>query len=161
MGDMKWEQKNGEGLQLRRRTDKEEIMPKLFNNSSRTHINLYLSTLIYNMYDFMFRNSYICVYVCVIVTERQTESGRRERVDPLGLTILPTRTKDKQKSRARHEKLSFQVFGHSNTNDSQNNLGYCCSFGCLPGNEGRYYTVRPQDLSDVNWIWPESLSPMI
>lgn len=84
------------------------------------------------MYEFMSINTYTCVYVYVIVTERQTESGRGERVDPLGLTILPTRTMDKQKSSTRHKKLSFQVFGHSNTNDSQNNLGYCCSYWLPP-----------------------------
>ena len=51
--------------------DKEQIMPRLFNNASRNHISLYLPILIYNMYEFMFINTYICVYVCDI--DRETE----------------------------------------------------------------------------------------
>lgn len=55
-------------------------MPRLFNNASRNHISLYLPTLIYNMYEFMSINTYTCVYVYVIVTERQRVGEERELI---------------------------------------------------------------------------------
>lgn len=63
---------------------------------------------------FMFINTYIHVYVCVIATERQRVG--KKTVGLIGPTILFTM--EKQKSSTRHNKLSSQMFGHSNTNDS-------------------------------------------